>query len=136
MKQIVTLNSTSDFMKVARASCSFLRLVVTCWEWANPLALLYVMFSCRMMTNGDPEGRIIFYSTLTFPCCVLAQIWYLIVSIPNLCLPTYFVVFISSLCIFNFILCPECYFIHFIGVSHVCYMFVLHNKSYDSLDHS
>ena len=51
-------------------SCS---LVVTCWERADLLALLYVMFSCVFVT---------------FPHAVLDQVWYLIVSIPDIsCLP-------------------------------------------------
>ena len=40
-------------------------------ERANILALLYVMFSCVFVT---------------FICGVLGQVWYLIVSIPYLCL--------------------------------------------------
>ena len=51
-------------------------LVVTCWERANLLALLYVMFSCVFVT---------------FLCGVLGQVCYLVVSIPNLCLLSYFV---------------------------------------------
>ena len=47
---------------------------VTCWERADLLALLYVMFSCVFVT---------------FPCGVLCQVWCLIISIPDLCL-TYF----------------------------------------------
>ena len=31
---------------------------------------------------------------VTFPCGVLSRVWYLIVSIPNLCLFTYFVLYI------------------------------------------
>ena len=50
-------------------------LVVTCWERAGLLALLCVMFYCVFVT---------------FPCGVLGQVWYLIVSIPDLCLLTYF----------------------------------------------
>ena len=50
-------------------------LVVTCWESANLLVLLSVMFPCVFVT---------------FPCGVLGQVWYLIVSIPDLYLPTYF----------------------------------------------
>ena len=50
-------------------------LLVTCWERANLLALLYVMFSCVFVT---------------FPCGVLGQVWYLIVLIPDLCLLPYF----------------------------------------------
>ena len=48
-------------------------LVITCWESANILAFLYVMFSCVFVT---------------FPCGVLGQVGYLIVSIPNICLLT------------------------------------------------
>ena len=44
-------------------------------ERANILALLYVMFSCVFVT---------------FICGVLGQVWYLIVSIPYLCLLPYF----------------------------------------------
>ena len=40
-------------------------LVVTCWERAVLLALLYVMFSCAFVT---------------FAYGVLGQVWYLIVS--------------------------------------------------------
>ena len=50
-------------------------LVVTCWERANLMALVYVMFSCVFVT---------------FPCGVLGQVWYLIVLIPDLCLLSYF----------------------------------------------
>ena len=45
-------------------------LVVTCWERADLLALLCVMFNCVFVT---------------FPCDILGQVWYLIVSIPDLC---------------------------------------------------
>ena len=50
-------------------------LVVTCWERADLLALLYVMFKCVF---------------ITFPCGVLGQMWCLIVSVPDLCLLSYF----------------------------------------------
>ena len=46
-------------------------LLVTCWEMANLLVLLYVMFSCVFVS---------------FPCGVLGQVWYLFVSIADLCL--------------------------------------------------
>ena len=49
--------------------------VVTCWERADLLALLYVMFSCVFVT---------------FPYGVLGQVWCLIVWIPVLCLLSYF----------------------------------------------
>ena len=52
-----------------------IQLVVTCWERANIMALLYVMFSCVFVT--------IRYD-------VLGQVLYLIVSIPDLCLLAYF----------------------------------------------
>ena len=49
-------------------------LVVTCWERADLLALLCV----------------IFFVFVTFQYSVLGQVWYLIVSIPDLCLFPYF----------------------------------------------
>ena len=42
--------------------------MTTCLERAGLLALLYVMFYCVI---------------ITFPCVVLVQVWYLIVSIPD-----------------------------------------------------
>ena len=53
------------FHAVLSVHCS---LVATCWERAGLLALLYVMFSCVI---------------ITFPCVFLVQVWYLIVSIPD-----------------------------------------------------
>ena len=49
-------------------------LVVTCWEMADLLALLYVMFYCVFVT---------------LPCGVLGQEWRLTVSIPDVCLLSY-----------------------------------------------
>ena len=46
-------------------------LVVTCWERADHLVLLYVRFSCVFVI---------------FPYGVLGQVWHLIVLIPDLCL--------------------------------------------------
>ena len=57
---------------VLPVSCS---LVVTCWERADVSALLYVAFCCVFVS---------------FPYNVLGQVWYLIVSIPDLCLLPYF----------------------------------------------
>ena len=54
------------------AHCS---LVVTCWEKADHLELLYVMFYCTFVI---------------FPCAEMGQVWYLILSIPDLCLLSYF----------------------------------------------
>ena len=49
-------------------------LVVTCWEsW--PFGSLFVMFNCVFDT---------------FPCGILGQLWYLIVSVPDLCRLSYF----------------------------------------------
>ena len=52
--------------------CSF---VIRCLERADLLALLCVMFSCVFVT---------------FPYGVPCQVWYLTVSIPDLCLLIYF----------------------------------------------
>ena len=57
---------------VLSVSCS---LVVTCWDRTGLLSLLYVMFPCVFVT---------------FPHGVLGQVWYLFVSIPDLCLLPYF----------------------------------------------
>ena len=52
-----------------------LSLVITCWERTDLLALLCVVFPCVFVT---------------FPYGVSGQVWYLIVSIPDLCLLLYF----------------------------------------------
>ena len=58
-------------------SCLFYAaFVVTCWGKAGIFALFCVMFSC------------VFF--VTFPCGVLGQVCYLIVSISALCLLSYF----------------------------------------------
>ena len=49
-----------------------------CWEKADLLALLYAMFYCVFAT---------------FPYGVPGKVWYLIVSIPDLCFLLYFAVF-------------------------------------------
>ena len=46
-------------------------LVVTCWERASLLALLYVVFYCVFVTS---------------PCGVVCQEWCVIISIPDFCL--------------------------------------------------
>ena len=51
-------------------------LVVTCWERANLLTLLYVMFSCVFVP---------------FPCGVLGQVRYLIDLILDICLLSNFI---------------------------------------------
>ena len=66
------------------ASCN---LVATCWERIGLLALLYVMLSCVFVT---------------FQYGVLGQVWYLIVSIPDLCLLPYFQ---SESAAFQFCIC-------------------------------
>ena len=50
-------------------------LVVTCWERVDVLTRLYLKFSLKCF--------------VTFPCCVLDQVWCLIVLIPDICLLTY-----------------------------------------------
>ena len=49
-------------------------LVVTCCERADILALV-----------GD-----VYYIFVTFPCGILGQVWYLIVSLPDYCSLSYF----------------------------------------------
>ena len=63
---------------VLSVSCS---LVVTCWERADLLALLYVIFSCVFVT---------------FPYGVLGQVWYLVVFISDLCLLPHLVLLIKG----------------------------------------
>ena len=53
--------------------------MVTCWERADLLALvgeffLFLLFFCIFVT---------------FPCGILVQVWYLIVSFPDLCRLSY-----------------------------------------------
>ena len=52
----------------------YMCFVVTCWERADLLALV-----CG-----------VYYEFVTFPFGILGQVWYLIVSIPDLCTLTYF----------------------------------------------
>ena len=56
----------------ASVHCCF---VVTCWEGTDLLAL-----------DGD-----VYCIFVTFPCGILGQGWYLIVSFPDLCHLSYFV---------------------------------------------
>ena len=49
-------------------------LVITCWERADTLTLV-----------GD-----VLCMFVSIPCGFLSQVWYLIVSIPDLCLLSYF----------------------------------------------
>ena len=48
--------------------------MVTCWESADLLALV-----------GD-----VYCICVTFPCGILGQVWYLIISFPDLCRLSYF----------------------------------------------
>ena len=57
-----------------------------------PSWLLFVIFSCVFVT---------------FPCGILGQVWYLIVSIPDLCRLSYFHLFFN-IYIYIFLLCLEC----------------------------
>ena len=54
---------------VLSVSCS---LVITCWERADLLAVSIMTFPC-----------------VTFPYGVLVKVWYLVVSIPDLCIFLY-----------------------------------------------
>ena len=69
--------------------------MVTCWERADLLTdLLYVMFYCVFVT---------------FPYGSLGQVWCLIVSIPDLCILSYFdyillkTIFLQIIC--HFVIC-------------------------------
>ena len=54
----------------------FMCFLVTCWERADLLALVCGVYLC----------------VSHFPIGILGQVWYLIVSIPDLCTLTYFYV--------------------------------------------
>ena len=74
------------------------------------MVLLWILFviyvsclSCFLVCSLQPCGHLlgkglplvslvcdVFLCFDTFPCCVLGQVWYLIVSIPDLCPLTYF----------------------------------------------
>ena len=60
-----------DCHAFASVHCCF---VVTCWERADLLAHV-----CD-----------VYCGFVTFPCSILGQVWYLIASIPDLCLLSYF----------------------------------------------
>ena len=68
---IIYVNYASCCYAFYSVHCS--RLVVTCWEMADVLALLYVIFYCVFVP---------------FSCGILGQMWYLIVLNPDLCLLT------------------------------------------------
>ena len=68
---VLLLNRFMVRVSHAILSSVYCILVVTFWERADLLALLYVMFYCVFVT---------------FPCGVLGQMWYLIVSNLDLCL--------------------------------------------------
>ena len=65
----------------------YMCFVVTCWERADLLALVCCVY-CEFVT---------------FPIGILGQVWYLIVSIPDFCTLTYFLLLIfyvfSVLCL-------------------------------------
>ena len=54
----------------------YMCLVVTCWERADLLALVCAVLLLPVVCH--------------FPIGILGQVWYLIVSIPDLCTLTYF----------------------------------------------
>ena len=57
-------------------------LVVTCWERADLLALA-----------GD-----VYCIFISFPCDIMGQVWYLVVSFPDLCRLSYFLVTLDAYC--------------------------------------
>ena len=67
------------FFSVLCLLCLCARLFICAW-W-SPAGkgltswLSFVVYNCEFVT---------------FPCCILGQVWYLIVSIPDLCTLTYF----------------------------------------------
>ena len=77
-------------------------LEITCWERADLLALLHVLFSCVFVT---------------FPNSVLGQVWYLNVSIPDLCLLSYFGMCFSILIYLYYVFIYQClhFFYHLPG---------------------
>ena len=64
-------------------------LFIAGWERADLLALLCDVLLCFV----------------TFPCGIMGQVWYLIVSIPDLCRLSYFISFFvfSRFCIHHFL---------------------------------
>ena len=79
-------------------SCS---LLVICWERADLLARLYVMFSCAFVT---------------FPYGILGQVWYLIVSVHDLCFLSYINCWGSVYDLLVFVLH---YFVSFLASNHL-----------------
>ena len=71
---------------VCYAFVSICLYVVTCWERADLLALV-----CGVQLR-----------VCHFPIGILGQVWYLIVSIPDLCTLTYFDLFWKSIILFIF----------------------------------
>ena len=67
-------------------------LVVTCWERTDLLAL-----------NGD-----VYCIFVTCPCGILGQVWFLIVSFPDLCLLCYLTVHSMSIQLSDSLCCTIC----------------------------
>ena len=59
--------------------------------------LVFSLQPCgHLLGRGLPLGSLVCYVLLcfvTFPCCVMGQVWYLPVLIPDLCLLTHFICF-------------------------------------------
>ena len=62
------------FLMMFRLFIATIYLVVTDWETADLLVLV-----------GD-----VYCICVTFPCGILGQVWYLIASLPDFCLLSYF----------------------------------------------
>ena len=98
-------------------------LVVTCWERADLLALMFVTFYCVFVV---------------FPCGIFGRVWCLIVSIPDLCLLCYFVHVTKQSTLFNsnFILCYTKHVKHEAPVhTNTDILFVMYLKSTDDAKH-
>ena len=65
----------------------FCCLVVTCWERADLLALVCDVYCV----------------VVTFPCGILGQVWYLLISFTDLCRLCYFVNYLAHVFQFNFV---------------------------------
>ena len=70
--------------------------VVTCWEMADLLALVGDVYCCHVVTCWEMADLLalvgdVYCIFVTFPCGILGQVWYLIVSFPDHCRLSYFV---------------------------------------------
>ena len=108
-------------------------MVIFCGSFCN-LCLFYCIFSLQLcdhlLGKGCPLvslGRDVFVYFVTFPCCVLGRVRYLIVLIPDLCLRLYCATDIFYIVKQCNILCPD---IRSFGIkSVICYCFEIQKVS-------